>query len=187
MTRMTAVVCLAGSALLAGAVDRPAEVAGDLTVTVLDRAFETPLPDVDVTVTRGPVAQQGVTGPKGSVTFRALPAGDVRVSVALEGYIRRPEIADTTIRAGANDVGLTLLAESQDLAYFKRVGEQIERASGVLPADRREAFFKSEWDRVKLLKFEFQMPVVGEITSGRTYLANDTSFQLLVKRREIGR
>lgn len=188
MKRIIFGLCIVMSALIATGGGSSAALQGELTITVFDRALDTPLPDVDIRVLqKGVEKATGVTGANGSVTFRGLAAGDARVSGALDGYIRRPETEDATVRAGANvPVRLTLLAESQKTDYFVLVGKQIESEAAKLPDAGKDAFFKREWDRVKLLRFEFQMPVFSEIKSGKVYLANDSSFQVLMKGGKIG-
>lgn len=153
----------------------------ELTVVVADRALDTPMAGVRVRVSKGGVDKAtGITGPKGSVTFQGLELGAVRVLSEREGYVRRPETTDTSIRVGANAVRVTLLAEARDGEYFRQAGTRIDAEGVALPRQEREAFFQREWDRAKLLKSEYQIPLVLEMKTGRDYLAKDDTFQSLM-------
>jgi hypothetical protein len=179
------VVVASVSAILYGNAQSTAAV-GELTVAVVDRALDTPMLGVRVRVNRaGADKASGITGPKGTVTFQGLELGEVRVLSEREGYVRKPESTDTTVRVGANILRVTLLAESGDGDYFRRAGLSIETEGARLPSEKREAFYQAEWDRAKLLKSESQIPFVLEMKKGREYLSKDGTYQNLVKAGKV--
>jgi hypothetical protein len=177
----------AGAAYLmvAGMVDVRAQVgssAVQLTVSVFDRAEDTPIPAVTVRVMQsGKMVASNPTGAKGTVTFSGLNVGATLVHSERDGYLLKPQSDDTMIRAGANTLRVTLLAEKRDQNYFRQAGQQIEKQGAALQGDQRNAFFLREWNRVKALPTEHQIPLATEIKTGRMYLANDGVFDALLK------
>jgi hypothetical protein len=181
----TALAVVAIGLILTVAIARTPPLAGQgtpsLIVTVTDRSTDDPMPGVTVRVTQPNIQKgPGVTGPKGTVTFDGLTPGPAQVSSQRDGYLDRPQTADTNVRAGSNTVRMTLISEVRDNAYFKQAGIRIEAEGAALPANAREAFFQQEWNRIKLLRPEYQVPVLTEIKTGRVYIAKDDVFQKMV-------
>lgn len=157
-----------------------------LVVLVRDRATDGSIQAVTVRVAQGGKEKAtGITGANGSITFKNLAPGSAKIASEREGYLNKPEISDVTLGSGDNSVHVTLLAEARDGEYFQLAGRRIDQEGASIAQQNREAFFKREWDRLKLLKPEYQIPAVLEIKSGREYLAKDSSFQQIIKSGRI--
>ena len=184
----TAVIASAIGLILTVVIAQTPSLAGQpttLTVSVADRSTDLPMPGVAVRVTQSKIERgSGVTGAKGTITFQGLALGSAQVFSERNGYLDRPQTTGADLRTGSNTVRMTLLSEARDSGYFKQAGIRIEAEGVALPAEAREAFFQREWNRLKLLRPEYQLPALTEIKTGRVYISKDATFQKMVMKAD---
>ncbi|HTY41591.1 MAG TPA: carboxypeptidase-like regulatory domain-containing protein [Thermoanaerobaculia bacterium] len=97
-----AVLSVAAAGLVAGCASQPSGPAGSVVGIAVDSSGHS-LPGVTVTIQslEGKNVDTVLTGPDGSFSFPAVPAGSYRVLTLFQGFTARPPLS-ATVAAGQN-------------------------------------------------------------------------------------